>query len=261
VKLELELAERADEPAALYRARFDQFRQLAETGRWTEAETVWRALEDMELDVPPSARLSGLPEAAYARACFREGRLTEDILAEAEERARSTRHRASVRALHALRGEWRLEQGEWALAADILHEAIRMTREAGLEDKRPEVMLALARFRLGQLPDADARQEASRLSSAPDHTQPAVAELWEALGDPQHAARHALTAFRWAWADGELYVHAYELARVTALLEQLGAEIPGLPAYDPAQAEPFAFEDQVREVIRKSALRKRAKRG
>jgi len=46
-------------------------------------------------------------------------------------------------------------------------------------------------------------------------------------------------------------VHAYELARVTALLQRLGVEIPRLPAYDPAQDEPLAFEDQVREAIRR----------
>lgn len=77
-----------------------------------------------------------------------------------------------------------------------------------------------------------------------------MAELWEALGDAERATQHALTAYRWAWADGEPYVHAYELARVTALLERLGAEIPRLPVYDPAQAEPLAFESQVRAFIR-----------
>ena len=65
-------------------------------------------------------------------------------------------------------------------------------------------------------------------------------------GDPA-----CLTAYRWAWADGEPYVHAYELARATALLKRLGAEIPRLPAYDPVHIEPLAFEDQVRMFIRK----------
>ena len=94
-----------------------------------------------------------------------------------------------MRFLHGLRGEWRLEQGEWALAADSLHEAVRMTREAGLEDIRLEVLLALARFRLGQMPAA--RQEAVRLSGVPDQAQLALAELWEALGGPEQATRHA----------------------------------------------------------------------
>jgi hypothetical protein len=49
-------------------------------------------------------------------------------------------------------------------------------------------------------------------------------------------------------------VHAYELARAQALLERLGAEIPRLPGYDPAQAEPLAFEDQVRTAIREQHI-------
>ena len=45
VVLELKLAERTEGGTELFRARFDQFRQFAETGRWTEAKTVWQALE------------------------------------------------------------------------------------------------------------------------------------------------------------------------------------------------------------------------
>jgi hypothetical protein len=251
VLLELELTEYTDDDDRLFHARFDQFLQLAETGRWAEAGTVWQQLERVGLDHSTGSYVL-IPKAAYARARFWQGHLTEDLLAEAEQRARSERDRFSVRSLHGLRGEWRLEQGEWALAADSLHEAIRMTREVGLEDIRLEVLHALARFRLGQLPAA--HQEASRLSAAPDRAQLAVAEFWEALGDTEQAARHALTAYRWAWADGEPYVHAYELARAQALLKRLGAEIPRLPGYDPAQAEPLAFEDQVRAAIREQHI-------
>jgi hypothetical protein len=122
-----------------------------------------------------------------------------------------------------------------------------MTREAGLHDARLEIWLALARFRLGQLPDA--HEEAIRLSSVADRAQLALARLWHALGDPERAAGHARAAYRWAWADGQPYVHAYELGRATALLQELGAEVPVLPAYDPAQDPPLAFEGQVRAVI------------
>ena len=58
-----------------------------------------------------------------------------------------------------------------------------------------------------------------------------------------------MAASRWAWADGEPYVHRYELGRAAALLERLGAEIPGLPAYDPARDQPLTFERDVRAVI------------
>jgi hypothetical protein len=49
-------------------------------------------------------------------------------------------------------------------------------------------------------------------------------------------------------------VHAYELARVRAMFKRLGAEIPRLPAYDPARIEPPAFEDQIWAAIREQHI-------
>ena len=62
VGLELEVAERIG-GTWLFQARFDQFVQLAETGRWTEAETVWQELEQMGLD--------SSPEVSACRCCQR----------------------------------------------------------------------------------------------------------------------------------------------------------------------------------------------
>lgn len=56
-----------------------------------------------------------------------------------------------------------------------------------------------------------------------------LAELWHALGDTEQAARHAKAAYRYAWADGEPYVRRHALDRATALLRQLGQDIPALP--------------------------------
>jgi hypothetical protein len=49
-------------------------------------------------------------------------------------------------------------------------------------------------------------------------------------------------------------VHAHELARVTAMFKRLGAEVPRLPAYDPARIEPPAFEDQIRAATREQHI-------
>jgi hypothetical protein len=243
IQLELEVSELIEDDRDMFTARYDCFRQRAETGRWADAESIWRAhLKEYRADDAYNEA-----EEAYVRFLFWRGHLTEDLLAHAEQSARSERARRSVRSLYALRGEWRLERGEWVLATDSLREAIRMTREAGLYDARLEIWLALAQFRLGQL--AAPREEAIRLSSAPGRAQPALAELWHALGDAERAAGHAQAAYRWAWADGEPYVHAYELGRARALLTQLGAAIPELPAYDPVEDPPLAFEGQVKTVI------------
>lgn len=246
--LELELAESIDVDAELFSARLHRFRQLIKVGRWADADAVWKALNPMGRDWPRVLYLPGDAELAYALSQFWQGRLTEDFLVHAEHLAQSGRNRPSVRVLHALRGEWQLERQEWALAAESLNEAIRMTRETGISDTKLEARLALAQLHLSQLPAA--RQEAIRLSSGQAPAHLALAELWHAIGDPGQAAKHALAAYQWAWADGQPHVHNYELARATALLKLLDTEIPRLPAYDPAKDQPLAFEGEVRAVIR-----------
>ena len=133
-----------------------------------------------------------------------------------------------------------------------------MTHEAGTSDTALEARLALAQFQLGRLPEA--RQEAIRLSSEPNPAHLALAELWQAIGDPEQAAEHALAAYRWAWADGTPYVNSYELACATALLTQLGAEIPELPVYDPAKDQPLPFEDQMQAAIQERRAKRTAGR-
>ena len=247
--LGLGLAELADDEEYLFHARLSRFRQLDRTGCWPEAEAIWRALDPMGRDWPRMRYRPGDAEAAYAESQFRQGRLSEELLAHAEDLARSGRNREMIRFLHALRGRWQLGRAEWALAAENLHEAIRMTHEAGSSDTSLEAYLALAQFQLGRFPAA--RQEAIRLSSEPNPAHLALAEIWQTIGDPEQAAEHALAAYRWAWADGAPYVDSYGLACATALLTQLGTEIPELPAYDPAMDQPLSFEDQIRGAIQK----------
>lgn len=248
IRLALELAELIGSKEHLFHSRYTYFAQLAERGLWADAEAIWQDLDPMGRDWQRSLYRPGMAEEAYARFQFLRGRLTDGHLTRAEQLARSGRNRRSVRSLHELRAEWLLQRHEWALATGSLHEAVRMTREAGLSDTKLETQLALARFHLGQLPDA--REVAIRLSGRSDPVHLALAELWEAIGDSERATEHALAAYRWSWADGEPYVHAYELARAKALLERLGAEVPVLPAYDPAREQPLDIEIQVRAAIR-----------
>ena len=102
---------------------------------------------------------------------------------------------------------------------------------------------------LGQL--ADPRREAEQLANTRRPAQRALADLWLAIGDREQATKHALAAYKWAWADGEPYVHRYELNKAYALLEKLGAEIPNLPPYDPAKDEKFPCEDAIAAAIEK----------
>ncbi len=248
----------------VFLARNGRFKQLAEIGRWADAEAMLK-LRGPAIDVTQGTKgwgsrqrsFAGKTELALAQFLFWQGDLREEHLAHAEHLAKNGKNRATIRALHSLRGEWRLEQGQWALAAESLHEAVRMGRAVGKTDANAETQLALAKFQLGQL--ADARREADQLAQARKHSHRALADLWLAIGDREQAKKHALAAYEWAWADGEPYVHRYELNKATALLEQLGAEIPNLPGYDPAKDEKLPWEDEVAAAIEKLRAEKEAK--
>jgi tetratricopeptide (TPR) repeat protein len=199
----------------------------------------------------------GDAEYYYAEFRFWRGDLSEEPLAHAEQLAQAGKNRVVIRVLHGLRGQWRLEQGEWALAAESLREAVSMARAVGRTDAEAETQLALAQFHLGEL--TDPRREAEQLANARWVSYRALAELWLAIGDCEQAKKHALAAYRSAWADGEPYVYRYELNKARALLEKLGAEIPNLPPYDPAKDEKLPWEDEVAAAVEKLRAEKEAK--
>jgi tetratricopeptide (TPR) repeat protein len=205
----------------------------------------------------PRARYRpGDAEYQYAQFRFWQGDLSEEHLAHAEQLAQAGKNRFTVRYLHRLRGEWCLERGEWALAAESLREAVSMARAVGQTDATAETQLALARFQLGEL--ADPRREAEQLANARRPSYRALADLWLAIGDREQATKHALAAYKWAWADGEPYVHRYELNKARALLEQLGVTIPDLPPYDPAKDEKLPWEGDVAAAIEQLRAEKEA---
>jgi Domain of unknown function (DUF4062) len=253
--LALRLAEVLDDPEMLFRTRLNQFVALALVGHWDAAETMWNLLDPMGRDWSRSVYRPGYAENARLEfLLFPLGRLTEGDLDAAERLAHTGQNRRAIRELNRLRGEWRYSRGEHALAAESLQDAIRMAHEAGFPDPRSEAFLALARFRLKHLPAA--REEALRLSAGRDPARLPLAELWQALADTRQAAKHAKAAYRHAWADGEPHVRRHALDRAKTLLQQLGEDIPALPAYDPAQHPKASWEDEIAAAI--TELRKSA---
>jgi hypothetical protein len=255
--LNLNLATLSGDENAIFHARRCRFLQLAIIGRWVDAQAIWDLLDPMGRNWPRALYRPGDAEHDYAHFRFWQGDLSEEHLAHAEQLARAGKGRQVVRLLHCLRGEWRLERGEWALAAESLREAVSMARAVGQTDATAETQLALAEFQLGQL--ADPRREAEQLANARWLSNRALADLWLAIGDREKAKKHALAAYKWAWADGEPYVRRYELNKARALLEKLGAEIPDLPPYDPAKDEKLPWEDEVAAAIEKLRAEKEAK--
>jgi hypothetical protein len=243
----LTIATLSGDNETIFIARKFRFRQLARIGQWTEAQALWDIIDAMGRDWNRNVYRPGDAEQHYAHFRFWQGDLSERHLTNAERLASDGMNRPVRRILNGLRGQWHLERDEWALAAESLRETVSMARAVGNTSAQAETQLAFAKFQLGQL--ANPRGEAERLAKAKRPAQRALAELWLAIGDLEKATKHALAAYKWAWADGEPYVHRYELTKARAVLEKLGVEMPNLTRYDPAKDERLSWEDDVAAAI------------
>jgi hypothetical protein len=244
----------ADRQEALFKARLFLFENFALRGEYLRAETLWQLLDPMGRVWSRSSYRPGDAEYFYAISRFWQGTLRDDDLANAKRLAREGKNRYTLRGLQRLHGELLFEQCAWQLAAESLHEAVRMAHEVGQTAARSETLLALAKVHLGQL--AEPRQEAERLCQAKQPFHRGLAELWLAIGDKERAKEHALSAYQWAWADGEPYDRRAELNKSRALLERLGVEVPNLPPYDPKREENLPWEDEVVAAIERFRAKK-----
>ena len=256
ILLALNLSQLMDKSEEIFRAQLDWFSYLVTLGKYPEAEGMWRLLDPMGRDWARHSYRPGMAEYQYAVLLLIQGSLTEEHLTWADTLARNGKDRGIIRDLVELRGAWRLEQRQWELAAESLQEAVRMARAVGKTAETAETQLAVTKFRLGSLNDP--RHEAEQLAQLKEPANLALAELWLAIRDTEQAKKHALEAYKWAWADGEPFVHRYELNKSRALLEQLGAEIPNLPAYDPGKDEKLPWEDAVVAAIEELRAEKAA---
>jgi hypothetical protein len=256
VLLFADLAILTDTDDQIFISRLWRFLDLSRFGQWADAEAMWLLLDSMGRPQNRAIYRPGDAECYYAWSLFLKGDLKVEHLAAAERLAIEGKNRLTMRFLHGLRGEWRIERGEWELAAESLHEAVHMARGAGTVDVVAETYLTVAKLHLGQL--TDPRGEAQRLAEADHVDDLALAELWLAIGDRERAEKHAVAAYEWAWADGEPYVRRYDLDKSATLLKQLGAEITKLPPYDAAKDEKLPWEDKVVAAIEKLRAEKEA---
>lgn len=258
--LVIELDSVLDSKGRLFKSRLSLYLCRSKIGRREAAEETWRLLGPIGHRWSRAWYRHGDAEGCFAVAQFWLGTLHENHLTAAAGLAEKDNNRATLRALHRLRGTWRLAQKEWRLAAASFEEAVRMARERRLPDNEAEAGLALAKFHLGRLGTADEiRLEAERLERQRNPHHRYLALLWRAIGDNAEAEKQALAAYKWAWADGEPYVNRYELTKTTELLQEMNVPVPVLPPYDPAKDEPFPWEADVRAAIDKLRAEKDVK--
>lgn len=243
----LDFAIASEDEEAIFRARLFLFDDLSRSGHWAEANENWMALSGLDCPTFRGYYRLGTSEWYFARAQFWHCRLEETHLTLCEELAEKDNNRAILRHLRSLRGDRLRELGEWGVAATCYQESLSMARERRLTDEWSETALALCKYHLGEL--ADAEEEADRLADLIEPAHRLLAELFNALGVAGKARYHALAAYHFAWGDGEPFVRRYHLTRATEILTRLGVPIPQLPVYDPAKDPPFPWEADVRAVI------------
>ena len=238
----------------IFRNLLNRFGLQADLGQWPAAAETWRRLDPMGRKWRRGSYRQGEAERLFARAQFWQGHLQEEHLSTAATLSEQDHNRNTIRNVHALRGHWRLEQGEWAQAAASFSQAVAMAREVRLVDPASETGLALAKVYLHHLTGDEARGEAQRLAQLRHFADGSLANrylarIWQALGELNQAKHHALAAYTLNWADGEPYVYRYGLSKATELLHELGVPLPNLPPYDPAKDEPFLWEADLRAFI------------
>ena len=259
--LALEFSMVLDDTQTTFLSRLKLFTDQAQLGYWSDAEATWQLLNPMGRSWTRNVYRQGEAEYGFALWQYWQGTLREVHLVDAASLAQQDNNRKTTRYIHRLRGSWRLEQCDYTRAADNLREAVRMARECGLTDSESETGLAMAKHHLGQLTGEEFRSEAQRLAQLRQPAHRYLAQLWLAIGDEEQAKHHALAAYRWAWADGEPYVHRCELTKTTELLEQMCVPVPVLPPYDPAKDVPFPWEADVQDAIEKLKAEKATKQG
>ena len=227
------------------------------SGAREEAERALEELESTNRNWPRGQYRPGQVELIFAEHLYLTGRLSKQVLLDAERVAEAGRSRLVRRGLQHLSGWFAMNRGDWEGAAKALHGASRLARQSRVPDPCADAGLVLARHHLGDLQDA--RGSAELVSSSHGPAQHWLAELWLAIGDPVRALQHAKRALRWAWADGEPWVRRFELDRARELFERMGEEPPELPPFDPEKVRRFDWEPEVERAIERLEAKNAAK--
>ncbi len=255
--LALQLSDANGYREGVFVGRLHLFSLQSQVGLVDEAWRLWEQLDAMGREWSRRVYRAGWAELELAVAEYRQGNFDEELFDNAERLAADGRSRSVVRGTYGFRGDWYLDNSHWKQAASGYSEAVRMARERSLTDSASETGLALAKWYLGELVEPRAVAERLAMLRRPSHRR--LARLWLAIGEGDQARHHALAAYKWAWADGEPYVHRFELTKTTELLEEMGVPIPELPPYDPAKDEPFPWEADVRAAIERLRAEKEAR--
>ena len=225
------------------------FWHLSIIGKWEEAKEQKAILDIRKSELPRSLSRLGKLEYDYARFLFWQDELREEEIEATKSQAEKGINSFVTRSIPRLHGKWLLEQGRYAEAISQLRNAAQLSRKKGRPSAGAESWLALAEFRSKSMSLPIARKVATRLARSKNISYRPLAELWLALDNQEKARKYAGEAYQWACADGEPYVHRYELEQSQLLLKRLGEEVPNLPDYDSNNSPLSKWEEEIRAVV------------
>lgn len=246
--LAAELVEASRDPELLFMSKFRAYSLAVRTGNRQLADELWAVLEHMGRDWRRGVYRPGEAETERALDLLNRGELTEQILTRAEEVVARGNSIWLKQNLREIRGEWYLARKDPDRAIDCFSEALTWCRERGLENHHCEARLALARLRAGESCE---KAEVERLSTvSEDADSVVVAELWQELGEPREAVKHARRAYLWA-VQQEPYVPLDCLDGAVRILADCSADLPPFIAIGHEDEHVFLWEAAVRSYVGK----------
>jgi tetratricopeptide (TPR) repeat protein len=147
-----------------------------------------------------------------------------------------------------VQGEVALGLNDLATADERLHHALTRARAANLVEEELPALVALAELRRRQGELKAAREFLDDIWDAAERgPYPLIhadgcnvlAQIERAVGNTAAAVEVATRAYRLAWCDGPPFAYHWGLEKARALLKELGAEEPEMPAFDASKFEPM----------------------
>lgn len=214
------------------------------TGDWNAGETAYAALLASPLEIKRGRFVLILA----ARLRFGQGKDPAALLAEVLAEVRSSPYPRVEREAQQLWGEVALAHNDLALAEEAWQAAYAIAQQQS--QPLGPYLADLARLRARQGNVSLARELiVEAVAQGGLGVELAAAEVYLAMGNATEAMRHALPAYKEAWADGPPYALALELGRARAALKALGMPEPNLPPFDLAKVPPVPYEAEIRAFI------------